>query len=182
MPKRRWPSLLIGFAAGFALLASGAALASIPGAGGAIHGCYQAAGPHQGQLRVVDGDNGQQCKSGEKAVAWSQTGPPGASGPSGPVGPAGLSGFETVTGADVVAPSGAVGGGLLAVAICPEPKVAIGGGFLDETGNTHVEDSIPGAAIGRSPGEWAVFARSADASPATFNAVAVCALVSDGAS
>jgi len=179
MSKRHWPGPLIGIVGGVALLASGTALASIPDEHGEIHGCYQTSGPHQGQLRVIDANQTQACKSGETSLAWSQTGPAGAQGTPGPAGPAGIAGYETVTGADVVAPPATVGGGVLAVAICPAPKRAIGGGFLDETGNVHVEDSVPGPIVGHPPAEWAVFARSSDGIPATFNAVAVCALVSE---
>jgi hypothetical protein len=58
---------------GFALLAVSLAVvvyASVPGADGLIHGCYQANG---GQLRVVDADTGTACRVGEVAVAWPAT-------------------------------------------------------------------------------------------------------------
>jgi len=56
------------FAAGGAT----AALASIPGTTGVIHGCYRTAGPHT--LSVIDG---QTCPSGSTPLSWNQKGPAG---------------------------------------------------------------------------------------------------------
>jgi hypothetical protein len=55
---------------GFALLSAAfviAIYASVPGADGLIHGCYQA---NTGQLRVVDADTGTGCRVAEVAVGW----------------------------------------------------------------------------------------------------------------
>jgi hypothetical protein len=58
---------------GFALLSAAfviAIYASVPGADGLIHGCYQA---NTGQLRVVDADTGTGCRVAEVAGAWPAT-------------------------------------------------------------------------------------------------------------
>jgi hypothetical protein len=60
------------------LLAVGAgiAYATIPDAGGVIHGCYM----KDGTLRVIDSDAGQSCRNNETALNWNQTGPQGHPG------------------------------------------------------------------------------------------------------
>jgi hypothetical protein len=66
-----------------------AAFASVPDAGGVIHGCYK---DNNGDLRLVDpaasGHDGM-CKNHETSVSWNQTGPAGPVGPIGPQGPIG---------------------------------------------------------------------------------------------
>jgi hypothetical protein len=77
------------------LLGAGAAFAAIPH-DGVINGCYASGGT----LRVVDSST-TSCKSGEKALAWNQTGPQGRQGlqgPEGPRGPQGLQGLQGETG------------------------------------------------------------------------------------
>jgi hypothetical protein len=72
---------------------AGVALASIPDAGGAIHGCYLRA---SGVVRVIDSST-TQCRNNEVMLDWSQTGPQGPQGqqgPSGPQGPAGSQGAQ----------------------------------------------------------------------------------------
>jgi hypothetical protein len=70
-----------------------AAVSSIPGADGVIHGCYRKKG---GTLRLVP--TGRRCSRSEKAIAFNQKGPPGprgsrgASGRSGPTGATGAKG------------------------------------------------------------------------------------------
>lgn len=76
------------------------AFASIPGADGVIHGCYNKNG--DSSLRVIDST--AQCKSNEIALNFNQTGPqglqglqglqgaPGADGATGAPGPAGTNG------------------------------------------------------------------------------------------
>ena len=54
-----------------------AAVGSIPGPGGVIHGCYQKQG---GNLRLVGG--GKRCSASENAIAFNQQGRPGPIGPS----------------------------------------------------------------------------------------------------
>lgn len=65
MPMLRW--FLIG--AGCSFIAVGAvAYASIPDAGGVIHGCFKPGST----VRLVDGA----CRAGETAIAWNQQGTP----------------------------------------------------------------------------------------------------------
>jgi hypothetical protein len=96
------------------LLSTGIASASIPDASGLIHGCYAKGG----DFRIIDAPK-EQCKAGEKAVQWSQTGPQGPAGtagptgepgPAGPAGPAGPSGPQGPAGP--AGPPGASGSGL----------------------------------------------------------------------
>ena len=53
---------------------AGSAVASIPGAGGKIKGCYTKS---NGSLRVID--SAKSCKSNEKALSWNTKGPAGPS-------------------------------------------------------------------------------------------------------
>ena len=62
-------------------IAAGVAYAAIPDSGGVIHGCYNT---NNGQLRVIDPDAGDKCKTPESALSWSQTGPAGPTGPPAP--------------------------------------------------------------------------------------------------
>src|SRR5262245_24195651 len=166
-------TLVVGAIVGALVMMTGSALASIPGHGGVINGCYQTAGPKQGQLRVVDTDQGQTCKPGETALPWSQT------GPRGPAGPAGISGYETVVGPEVTAPSQAQGGFGTSRAICPANKVAIGGGYVG-TGNLQPLSSEPGPLVHEDPRDWIVTAVTNDSATGLFQATAVCALVTPG--
>jgi len=72
---------LVALAIVGALVVGGIAYATIPDAGGVIHGCYQ---KNQGTLRVIDTDKAQTCASSESPLNWSQ---PGQQGPPGPTGP-----------------------------------------------------------------------------------------------
>jgi hypothetical protein len=86
---------LIAIAAVASLALAGVAYASIPGAGGVIHGCYAKTSNGQalpGALRVVDTGLGQSCQANEVGLNWNQQGPKGATGPQGPAGPPGPSG------------------------------------------------------------------------------------------
>jgi len=65
------------------MLAAGTALAAIPGANGVITGCYTTS---NGQLRVIDAERGEACRTNERQLTWSQTGPQGEPGPQGPQG------------------------------------------------------------------------------------------------
>jgi hypothetical protein len=56
----------------FALIVGGVAWAAIPNARGVIYGCYQ---KNQGQLRVIDTDQGQNCNPAETPLCWNQAGP-----------------------------------------------------------------------------------------------------------
>src|SRR5215467_13694795 len=72
---------------------SGVALATIPGSGGVVSGCYA---KKDGTLRVIDST--AQCRSGEAALNWNQTGPQGPQGAQGPQGPQGATGPQGVAG------------------------------------------------------------------------------------
>jgi hypothetical protein len=70
-------------------IGGGVAYATIPGAGGVIHGCYAKLG---GSLRVVDTGT---CRATESPLSWNQMGqqgPQGLQGPQGPQGPQGAKG------------------------------------------------------------------------------------------
>ena len=71
--------------------------AAIPGPSGQINGCYANSGigligAAKGTLRVVD--TGEQCRSGETPITWSQTGPAGPAGPAGATGATGATGAQ----------------------------------------------------------------------------------------
>ena len=85
--------------ASFVLILGGVAYASIPDAGGVIHGCYFTGGGGQvsGSLRVIDSPT-QSCTANETALTWSQAGP---QGPTGATGPSGLSGYQVIEGPHV---------------------------------------------------------------------------------
>ena len=68
---------------------AGAALAAIPDGNGVIHACRKVNG---GALRVVA--KASACRSGERALAWSQQGPAGPAGAPGPAGPEGATGAQ----------------------------------------------------------------------------------------
>src|SRR5262245_32956451 len=122
----------------FAVLAGGgAALATIPGGGGVVNGCYD---KDTGKLRVIDSATAS-CKAGESPLNWNLVGPQGpagpagpagapgrdgAAGPQGPAGPAANPGYVTVLSQRYdVGPFGTV----TATANCPAGKRAIGGGY-----------------------------------------------------
>ena len=80
--KRVW----IALGAIAALLAAGAAYATIPGGTGVINGCYE---KRTGILRVIDADAGAKCLSFETPISWNVGGPTGPKGPQGDPGPVG---------------------------------------------------------------------------------------------
>jgi len=84
---KRTLTALVG---GLVLLAlcGGVALATIPGAGGVIHGCY---GKYGGAVRVIDTGS---CRPTEAPLSWNQTGPQGLPGPQGPQGQQGQQGAK----------------------------------------------------------------------------------------
>src|SRR3990172_1439612 len=51
------------------LIGSGMVYATIPDSDGTIGGCYE---NHNGKLRVIDTDAGEQCKKNESAISWQQ--------------------------------------------------------------------------------------------------------------
>lgn len=70
--------------------------AAVPGADGVINGCYTTTGSlfgsPKGTLRVID--EGENCRSSERALPWNQHGPKGDKGDPGPEGPAGDDGQD----------------------------------------------------------------------------------------
>jgi hypothetical protein len=82
---RRWRFALGGAVFGAVLALGLAAIATIPDSAGVIHGCYVRSGASAGTLRVINAPN-QSCKSTERALNWSQQGPPGPTGSAGAVG------------------------------------------------------------------------------------------------
>jgi len=106
------------------LLIGGVAYASIPDAGGVIHGCYKTS---DGKLRVVESI----CASGETALDWNQTGLQGAQGIQGPAGTNGsngVSGWEWVRGLDTMASCNPLSF-CQAITYCPSGKKPLGGGY-----------------------------------------------------
>ncbi|NTU80248.1 MAG: collagen-like protein [Chloroflexales bacterium] len=82
----------LGLAVLLFIVASGTALAAIPGAGGVITACYI---PGIGVPRLIDAERGQKCTSKERQLTWGQVGqqgPQGLPGPQGPQGPKGDTG------------------------------------------------------------------------------------------
>jgi hypothetical protein len=124
--------LLLAFLVGGATFGVASAVqASIPDAGGAIHGCYNtslAHGSPLGALRVIDTakPNGN-CASWEAPLNWNQrgvTGPTGARGPTGPKGTTGARGPMGPTGPKgptgtrgATGPTGPAGAGTAATSI-----------------------------------------------------------------
>ena len=79
---KRWKGIAI--VAALAAVAAGVAYATIPDAGGVVHGCVS----KSGVLRVIDTGAGGACTTGETPLDWSQKGPAGPPGPPGPQGEA----------------------------------------------------------------------------------------------
>ena len=105
---------LIGIVAGVVLLASGVALASIPGPDGVIHACRSNG---NGELRAVD--ETATCPNGWTALSWNQSGPAGSSG---------MSGYEVIASfsGDLDSDPGTTPE---VRALCPIGKQPVGGGF-----------------------------------------------------
>ena len=121
-------SRVIGVAlvTGGLLVGGGIAYAAIPSSDGVIHGCYATSGtvlgPPKGSVRVVD--EGERCRSNERALVWNQT------GPQGPQGPPGVVGYSYVESPRVTATAQADGTWSADVAVtCPDGKHATGGGY-----------------------------------------------------
>lgn len=67
----------------------GIATGAIPDSGGVIHSCYKT---NNGQLRVIDTEQGDTCRPSETALNFNQTGLQGPQGPQGPKGDTGPQG------------------------------------------------------------------------------------------
>ena len=85
--RYRAPVVVLGLAG--VLVIGGVAGAAIPDSDDdEIHACYQ---KNQGQLRVIDAEEGAECRSSENPLVWNQAGPQGEPGPQGETGPRGPS-------------------------------------------------------------------------------------------
>lgn len=85
--RRRTGLFVLGVVA--LLVLGGVAGAAIPDSDdGEIHACFQ---KNQGQLRVIDAEEGAACRPSELPLVWSQEGPQGEPGPQGDTGPRGPS-------------------------------------------------------------------------------------------
>jgi len=162
---RRRPWTAIAVASGL-VLAGGVAYASIPDAGGLIHGCYKTNG---GSLRVIDLSAGEVCNASEKPLGWSQTGPPGprgttgqsgstgttgargptgTTGASGPTGTPGAKGASGATGATGTAGPAGQGVKTIAGLVASTGAVASGSGYsVTHTATGHYQVTFP-------PGTW----------------------------
>jgi hypothetical protein len=89
---------LPALSAGAALALSGSAYASIPDAGGLIHGCYTTVGTEH-ILFLIDTAQTSTCPIGQMPIAWNAQGPTGPQGVQGPTGPTGAQGSRGPTGA-----------------------------------------------------------------------------------
>jgi hypothetical protein len=135
-PSRRTALAALIASAGLFGIAT-AVQASIPEAGGIIHGCYNTSRSHEaatGALRVIDmAKPDGKCASWESSLNWNvkgptgPQGPQGVQGPRGDTGPAGLAGTNGISGYEVVfalnKPHVSE-----AFAQCPTGKKVIGGG------------------------------------------------------
>lgn len=89
---------LVALVIGLATVATGVAFATIPGANGVIHSCYNANPNSAGALRVIDTDNGTTCGKNETALDFNQLGPEGPQGVKGDTGDTGAQGQTGATG------------------------------------------------------------------------------------
>ena len=168
--KHTWNRRVVALAVGLVAVlgGGGAALATIPGSGGVISGCYAKS---TGSLRVVDASTAQ-CKGGEVPLTWNQTGPQGLKGDTGAQGPKGDQGAQGPQGAKgdtgplgLTGPAGPQGPrgpitppayeeaygvpgfawwleNKTVTATCPTGLKAIGGGFtLSDPNNGFVSDA-----------------------------------------
>jgi len=78
---KRWTGPLVFGAAALLTVAAVAGAAIPDSSGGEIHACYQ---KNQGQLRVIDAEEGQTCRPAENSLVWNQEGVQGETGPRGP--------------------------------------------------------------------------------------------------
>ena len=78
---RRVAGPLVLGAAGLLAVAAVAGAAIPDSDDGEIHACYQ---KNQGQLRVIDAEDGQGCRPSEESLVWNQEGVQGETGPRGP--------------------------------------------------------------------------------------------------
>jgi hypothetical protein len=157
MARRRW-AVAITVAASLTV-AAGVAYATIPDAGGVVHGCYNQGSNPSGQLRVIDTDAGAKCSKNERTLDWNYKGPKGdkgdtgatgATGPTGPQGPAGPAGPTGATGPQgPQGPAGAAG----AVRITFQPSHTFAGGDFEQILSTNLPEGTY-ALTARANLEW----------------------------
>jgi hypothetical protein len=82
---------------------AGSAVAAPIAMNGKVNACYKVKGKAKGAMRVVPA--AKKCRKGERKLAWSVAGPPGAAGPAGSGGSTGTAGAIGATGA--TGPAGA---------------------------------------------------------------------------
>jgi hypothetical protein len=116
-----------------AVVAASAAFATIPDAGGVIHGCFTKSG---GTLRVIDATV-TNCKATEMSLNWNQSGQPGLPGPQGPKGDTGAKGDTGPQG-----PKGDTGSGVLKTI----------GGLVSDAGVLQVGSGVTASKAG--PGDY----------------------------
>lgn len=129
---KRW---IIPTAVALVVAAAATAYATIPGADGVIDGCYVKAGRKMGQLRVIDAEQGQQCKGTEQALAWNQTGPQGPPGPPGEDGAVCMIAFETRQDAPELNSGFTVVSAVQAQKSCPGPVIGSFNSYIDNRGS-----------------------------------------------
>src|ERR1035437_6356285 len=136
-----------------------AAISSIPGPDGVIHGCYQ---KNKGTLRVVPSK--KKCLKSELALQWNQQGKPGVPGLVGAAGPGGAAGQNGSNGANGASGTNGAPGTARAYAhVLPGPSPTF------DAARTHGFSAVShGGATG-------VYCLTPDAgiSPASYPAVAV---------
>ena len=184
--KKRLGGIAVGLVA--LLVGGGAALATIPGSGGVISGCYA---KRDGSLRVIDTPTAS-CKSGEAGLTWNQAGQQGPKGDAGPQGPKGDQGLQGPAGPQgdpgPAGPQGPPGptptNGLVisdtvwvpafehgvASVSCPPGWEIVSGGFRKSSG-FRVDSNLP---ITQPPG-WNVAGWSTEEGTNWVEAFALCA-------
>jgi hypothetical protein len=147
--------VVVALAAVLALTAGiGVATGAIPASEGTISACYSKA---NGDLRVIDSEAGETCKSSENELSWNQ----GTPAPSAIVATTRLDPGETGE----------------ARAECPEGQKATGGGFtssiVEPERDVVVKDSEPLTLAGEPVGWVAKFTNN-DTQDVAANAIAIC--------
>jgi hypothetical protein len=127
-PKKGVVMWILVVAAGFIVAQS--AIAAIPSSDGVIHGCVS----NSGNLRVIDAEAGQACRSNEASLAWNQQ------GLQGPPGQSGIANLKTIAQPMNPMDPGEVG---VVISGCPAGYQVISGGWTpgdSEFGGVHPDD------------------------------------------
>ena len=130
----------------FAVLGGGVvAIGGVTDEQGKIQACYDKKGSNQGEVRLLV--KGSCDSKTEKAIAWSQQGPPGPAGEPGKNGTKGT--FGSIRTTSVPYTSGGP-----ATASCNPGEVAIGGGAETSASNGYIRISRPSPPVGLNPTGW----------------------------